>query len=113
MIKNSFDGTDGALVLSKALDTKNWKRLSKYKIGSVNSYYEEADTVYVYPVSILVDLKGQAYTSPVRIPASNFLYERKFILCPEEFEDMIQWLVLEKKDGPEEEKLVLSEFVGD
>ena len=107
LIKKIYENEEGIEIFSDALIEKNWKRVSKCKPGSENSYVEKEG--YSFFEKSIGYPRGPDYYIPSYIKREDVSVERVFTLLEDKYENSIMFIVVETKLG----ELFLGQFVGD
>ena len=93
---------DQIALIAEATTTKLWKRTRKFNIK--NCDYDEFQ---IHNVN--VPIKRCQYDGTTTVKANQFVIGREFCLHPDEYENAIQFIILEKSDGT----LVFGPYSGD
>lgn len=97
---SDLSAADKIDLINDATNAANWKRESKRKVN-------KNDTYEVYNINVPV--RRCQYDGTTTVSGSNFVVEREFCLCPNKYENGIQFTILEKLDR----SLVFGPYSGD
>lgn len=88
-------------LIGEATTEKYWKRVRKFKIKNNDDEFQVHN--------INVPVKRSQYDGTTTVDSAQFVTGREFCLRPEEYENAIQFIILEKLDGT----LVFGPYSGD
>ena len=97
---------DSKALIADATTPKFWKRVRKFKIDG-DSEYCVNDKFHIHNINVPV--RRQGYDGTTVADCSLFTVGREFCLRPDEYENAIQFIILEKHDGT----LVFGPYSGD